>query len=90
MADRAGIVALRCLMGGADEMSDELSNNQISLLCNIGDSARPLTDAMKSDLEPLIRQGYAELVQDQPASPYRLTAKGIALLSKRGAGLNEA
>jgi hypothetical protein len=71
-------------------MSEELSNNQISLLCNIGDSARPLTDAMKSDLEPLIRQGYAELVQDQPASPYRLTAKGIALLSKRAAGLNEA
>ena len=29
---------------GADEMSDELSNNQISLLCNIGDNARPLTD----------------------------------------------
>ena len=71
-------------------MPDELSNNQISLLCNIGDNARPLTDAMRSDLEPLIRQGYAELVQDQPASPYRLMAKGIALLSKRGAGLNEA
>jgi len=71
-------------------MSDELSNNQISLLCNIGDNARPLTDAMKSDLEILIRQGYAELVQDQLASPYRLTAKGIAFLSERGVGLNEA
>jgi hypothetical protein len=74
-------------------MSDELSNEQISLLCNIGDNARPLThlhDAMKSDLELLIRQGYAELAQDQPASPYRLTAKGTAFLSERGAGLNEA
>jgi hypothetical protein len=31
MADRAGIVALRCLLGGADKMPDELSNNRISL-----------------------------------------------------------
>jgi hypothetical protein len=65
-------------------------NCPVTKSCNIGDNARPLTDAMKSDLEPLIRQGYAELVQDQPASPYRLTAKGITLLSERGAGLNEA
>jgi hypothetical protein len=78
---------------GADEMSDELSNNQISLLCDIGDKAWPLPhghDAMKSDLETLICQGYAELVHDHPASPYRLTAKGLAFLSERGAGLNEA
>jgi hypothetical protein len=75
------------------KMSEELSDNQISLLCDIGDNARPLAhvhDARKSDLETLIRQGYAELVQDQLASPYRLTAKGIAFLSERGAGLNEA
>ena len=65
-------------------------NCPVTKSCNIGDNARPLTDAMNSDLEPLIRQGYAELVQDQPASPYRLTAKGITLLSERGAGLNEA
>jgi hypothetical protein len=74
-------------------MSEELSNNQISLLCDIGDNARPLThlhDARKSDLEALVRQGYAELLHDQLASPYRLTAKGIAFLSERGAGLNEA
>jgi hypothetical protein len=45
---------------------------------------------MKSDLEILIRQGYAELVQDELASPYRLTAHGIAFLSERGVGLNEA
>jgi hypothetical protein len=41
---------------GADEMSEELSNNQISLLCDIGDHARPLAHlhgARKSDLETL-------------------------------------
>ena len=74
-------------------MSEELSNDQISLLCDIGDNARPLAhlhDARNSDLQMLVRRGYAELVHDQPTSPYRLTAKGIAFLSERGAGLNEA
>jgi hypothetical protein len=74
-------------------MSDELSNSQISLLCDMADKAwtsLDLHDAMKADTETLIRLGYAELGHDQPASPYRLTAKGIEFLSKRGAGLNEA
>ena len=74
-------------------MSEELSNNQISLLCDIVDNARPLAHldgTRKSDLETLVGQGYAELVHDQLASPYRLTAKGVAFLSERGAGLNEA
>jgi len=74
-------------------MPDELSDDQISLLCNIGDKARPLSNlqgTMKSDLETLLRDGYAEAAYDQSVSPYRLTAKGIAVLSQRGVGLNEA
>jgi hypothetical protein len=74
-------------------MSDELSDDQIYLLSNIGDKARSVPgpkDAMTSDLEALLREGYAEADDDQPVSLYRLTAKGIAFLSKRGAGLNEA
>ena len=71
-------------------MTDELTSDQISLLCDIGDEALPQLDASKSDLDTLLERGYAEQVNDNPASSYRLTAKGIAFLSERGAGLNEA
>jgi hypothetical protein len=74
-------------------MPDDLSDDQISLLCNISDKARFVLgpqDTMRSDLETLLRGGYAEVADDQSASPYQLTAKGIAFLSERGAGLNEA
>jgi hypothetical protein len=71
-------------------MSDELSDDQIALLCAIGDQALPQRHASGSDLETLLGRGYAELTSGNPASSYRLTAKGIAFLSERGAGLNEA
>ncbi len=78
---------------GANEMSSELSKDQISILCNIGDKARPLLDLQDvrgSDLEILFRQGYVEATKDRCVSSYRLTVKGNAFLSERGAGLNEA
>jgi hypothetical protein len=71
-------------------MPDDLSGDQISLL---GDNARPLVDlqdSMTDDLATLIRKGYAEADDGQTGSPYRITGKGIAFLSERGAGLNEA
>jgi hypothetical protein len=77
---------------GADAMPDELSADQISLLCNITDEARALADPqdLTSDLAILLSEGYVEAADDQSVSPYRLTAKGSAFLSVRGAGLNEA
>ena len=84
---------VECFTWEADEMPDELSDDQISLLCNIGDKARSTPgpqDTMRSDLEMLLTKGYVEAADDQSVSPYRLTAKGMELISKRGAGLNEA
>jgi hypothetical protein len=72
-------------------MSDELTDDQISLLCAIGE-ANPLELAgdKKRDLERLVSRGYAEPAESNPGSGYRLTARGIAFLGERGAGLNEA
>jgi len=72
-------------------MSDDLTDDEISLLCAIGE-ANPLelTADKKRDLERLISGGYAEPAESRPGSTFRLTAKAIEFLGKRGAGLNEA
>lgn len=72
-------------------MTEELTGDQIALLCDIGEyDLSSLTGENRRDVEYLISEGYAEPTQDHPASPLQLTAKGTAFLSDRGAGLNEA
>jgi hypothetical protein len=72
-------------------MSDDLTNSQVALLCDIGEwHLSRLTDDQKSDLERLISEGYAEPTESHPGSHFRLTAKGGQYLGLRGAGLNEA
>jgi hypothetical protein len=70
-------------------MSHELTDDQIALLCGIGefDPSKQTVDK-KSDLERLISGGYVELAGSRPA--YKLTAKGNKFLGERGAGLNES
>jgi hypothetical protein len=70
-------------------MTDDLTNDQIALLCDIGEFD-PLkqTENKKRNLERLISGGYVEPAGNRPA--YKLTAKGTQFLGKRGAGLNEA
>jgi hypothetical protein len=72
-------------------MSDDLTNSQIALLCGIGeyDHSESGSDK-KRDLERLITDGYVQPTADHPGSAFQLTAKAIALLGERGAGLNEA
>ena len=76
-------------------MSDDLSNAQIALLCEIEEQdLSKLAGDKKRDLERLVVAGYVEPA-GQPHGPahgpaLRLTAKGIAFLGARGAGLNEA
>jgi hypothetical protein len=72
-------------------MSDDLTNSQIALLCSIEehDESRSSSDK-KRDLERLIAEGYVQPTADHPGSAFELTAKAIALLGERGAGLNEA
>jgi hypothetical protein len=74
------------------ELSDDLTNSQIALLCDIGEFKLPLTSDQKHrDLERLISGGYVESTEGHHArSAFMLTAKGLEFLGKRGAGLNEA
>jgi hypothetical protein len=72
-------------------MSEDLTDDQIALLCEIGEFHLPkLTEDNKRDLERLIAGGYAEPTDSHPGSAFKLTAKALAFLGERGAGLNEA
>ena len=72
-------------------MSDDLTNSQIALLCDIGELNLPEpTGDKKRDLEWLISEGYVEPMESNARSAFRLASKGIEFLGKRGAGLNEA
>ncbi len=72
-------------------MSDDLTDSQIALLCDIGENDLLKADANhKHDLERLISGGYVEPTVNHPGSPFKLTAKGAEFLGERGAGLNEA
>jgi hypothetical protein len=70
-------------------MRDALTDDQIALLCAIGelDPIRQ-TEEKRGDLEKLISWGFVEPAGSRPA--YKLTAKGAEFLGQRGAGLNEA
>lgn len=72
-------------------MADYLTDSQIALLCAIEeyDHAEASSDD-KSDLERLISKGYVQATSDHPGSAFELTAKAVAFLGERGAGLNEA
>ena len=72
-------------------MFDDLTDSQIALLCGIGeyDHSESARDR-KRDLERLISGGYVQPTADHPGSVFELTAKAVAFLGERGAGLNEA
>jgi hypothetical protein len=72
-------------------MSNDLTDAQIAVLCDIGeyDHSNSTSDK-KRDLERLIAEGYVRPTADHPGSVFELTAKAMALLGERGAGLNEA
>jgi hypothetical protein len=76
---------------GGVEVLDDLTDSQISLLCDIEehDPTKSSSDA-KRDLERLIAEGYVQPTADHPGSTFELTAKAVAFLGERGAGLNEA
>jgi hypothetical protein len=83
--------AIRLSRGEKDVMGDELTNSQIALLCDIGEfDPAKADDASTRDLERLVSGGFIEPAPDRPGSAYQPTAKGVAFLGERGAGLNEA
>jgi hypothetical protein len=71
-------------------MSDDLTNSQIELLCEIEEHELfKLTGDQKRDLELLIAGGYVERTESHPGTAFKLTAEAIQFLGERGAGLNE-
>jgi len=73
-------------------MAEELTNSEISLLCDIGtfDPLEATADHRK-DLERLVSGGYVEATDHfPPGAGFKLTMKGVEYLGQRGAGLNEA
>ncbi len=70
----------------------ELSDHEISLLCDIGDTFPATLSAEKqARLESLIERGFLEAAPaDKAPSRYQLTAKATKILNDRGVGLNEA
>ena len=73
-------------------MSDDLTNQQIALLCDIGEFKMPdLTiERKRRDLEHLISVGYVAPTEGDARSAFMLTLKAHEFLSMRGATLNEA
>lgn len=72
-------------------MSDDLTNDQIALLCEIGEHGLFKAIGDKGgDLQRLLSGDYVEPREGHSDSALQLTAKGIAFLGERGAGLNEA
>jgi hypothetical protein len=76
---------------GDNRMSDDLTDDEIALLCAIGEAdPSKLAGNQTRDLERLISEGYVEPTNSHPGSAFKLTAKGAEFLGERGAGLNEA
>jgi hypothetical protein len=72
-------------------MTDDLTNAQIALLCDIGEhDGSKASNEQRRDLARLIAEGYVQTAAGHPGSAFELTAKAIAFLGERGAGLNEA
>jgi hypothetical protein len=72
-------------------MSDDLTDDEIALLCAIGETdPSKLIGNQTRDLERLISKGYLEPADSDPESTFKITKKGMEFLGERGAGLNEA
>jgi hypothetical protein len=69
-------------------MPDDLTDDQIALLCAIGELDTEKQNDKLGDLEKLVAGGFVEKAGNRRA--YKLTAKGNEFLGQRGAGLNEA
>lgn len=73
------------------EVCNGLTHDQISLLCGIEErDLSALTGDKRHDLEYLLSEGYVAPSENRAVTRFKLTAKGIDFLGKRGAGLNES
>ncbi len=74
----------------AETLAERLSNRDISILCDVGQTPGKIFSGPKrDDLRRLIDEGFVKRCDDE-AEIYTLTAKGQQALGDRGAGLNES
>jgi hypothetical protein len=75
-----------------NDEDDDLSDSDISLLCDIGDTFPDTLSAEKrARLERLIARGFVEAAPaDKAPAKYQLTPKATKILTERGVGLHEA
>lgn len=72
-------------------MADELSDTQISLLCDIGQAYRyNVAQNHQDDISYLQQAGYLEIVHENNEPVLQLSKKATDFLSARGATLNES
>jgi len=63
-------------------MSDDLTDDEIALLCAIGEAdPSKLIGNQTRDLERLISNGYLEPADSDPESTFKLTAKVCSFLA---------
>lgn len=72
-------------------MDEELTDTQISLLCDIGQANHfSASDDNEQEVAHLLQIGYVRLVGEHGKQTLQLTEKASTFLSARGATLNEA
>jgi hypothetical protein len=70
-------------------MPEELTSDQIALLCDIGEyDLSKASDRRRQELGELIDRGYVRASDTAPGR-LKLTGKAVEFLGERGAGLNE-
>jgi hypothetical protein len=73
--------------------NEELSNDAIAMLCDIGEfQSDEATPEQRAQIQGLLDARYiqVDLDPDMPGERYKLTPKAVEFLGQRGAGLNEA
>ena len=72
-------------------MAEELNNDQIAMLCDIGEwDPSKLSTEQAKNLNRLRADGYLEDGEVRGKAALKLTPKAVEYLGQRGAGLNES
>jgi hypothetical protein len=76
------------LEGGSSPSTPELTDVEVSVLCDIG-TGGPVRKDKQPVIKSLIERGFI-VPGTQPSAPNKLTWRGQQVLSLRGVGLNES
>lgn len=80
-------------MSASTLVADTLNDNEVAVLCDIGQISVEPRGAKAATVQRLIRDGFVEPDSEAPRTQparYRLSRKGQEALTERGVGINEA